>query len=143
MQARRNKDGYMTILTKEEEKRIDDIRKELYAHLKPVTLDEFMREFGEKLEQAAIERAKLITDTIHEIYGNYVPVLCWDNYKSIFIEYDIKSESLVTEDGISMKVDIPNENINYKSMFDFLDKFKAYVQEQYEIRYNIHLDYDW
>jgi hypothetical protein len=60
MEARRNKDGYMTFLSKEEEKKIEDLREEfrrkggmsseeLFARLKPVTLDEFMREFSEQI----------------------------------------------------------------------------------------------
>jgi hypothetical protein len=60
MGARRNKDGYMTFLTEEEEKKIEDLREEfrrrggmsdeeLFARLKPITLDEFMREFSEQI----------------------------------------------------------------------------------------------
>jgi hypothetical protein len=60
MEARRNKDGYMTFLSKEEEKKIEDLREEfrrkggmsseeLFARLNPVTLDEFMREFSRQI----------------------------------------------------------------------------------------------
>jgi hypothetical protein len=60
MGARRNKDGYMTFLTEEEEKGIEALREEfrrrggmsseeLFARLKPITLDEFMREFSEQI----------------------------------------------------------------------------------------------
>jgi hypothetical protein len=60
MSARRNKDGYMTSLTEEQEKKIDDFMeefsrrggmstKELITRLNAVTLDEFMRKFDEKI----------------------------------------------------------------------------------------------
>jgi hypothetical protein len=60
MQARRNKDGYMTFLTEEQERKIDDLReefsrrgsmstKELITRLNAVTLEEFMRKFDEKI----------------------------------------------------------------------------------------------
>jgi hypothetical protein len=90
-----------------------------------------------------MKREQLINDTIYEIYGRFVPQLYWNNYKSIVYNYDSESDSFVTGDGLSLKVDIPDECINLGSIHDFLDKFQVYVQEQYEIRYNIHLDYDW
>jgi glucose-6-phosphate-specific signal transduction histidine kinase len=60
MQARRNKDGYMTFLSEEQEKKIDDLMeefsrkegmstKELIARLNPVTIDEFFHELREKI----------------------------------------------------------------------------------------------
>jgi hypothetical protein len=60
MQARRNKDGYMTFLSEEQEKKIDDFMaefsrrggmstKELITRLNAVTLEEFMRKFDEKI----------------------------------------------------------------------------------------------
>jgi hypothetical protein len=61
MEARRNKDGYMTFLTEEEEKGIEALREEfrrrggmsseeLFARLKPITLDEFMRRLDERID---------------------------------------------------------------------------------------------
>jgi hypothetical protein len=61
MEARRNKDGYMTFLTEEEEKGIEALREEfrrrggmsseeMQARLKPITLDEFMRRLDERIE---------------------------------------------------------------------------------------------
>jgi fructose-1,6-bisphosphatase len=90
-----------------------------------------------------INRTQLINDTIYEIYGRFVPQLYWNNYKSIVFNYDSESDSFVTGDGISLKVDIPNDGINLGSIHDFLDKYKAYVQEQFKSKYNIDLDYDW
>jgi hypothetical protein len=60
MEARRNKDGYMTFLSEEAEKKIEDLREEfrrrggmsseeLFARLNPVTIDEFFRELREKI----------------------------------------------------------------------------------------------
>jgi hypothetical protein len=61
MGARRNKDGYMTFLTEEEERKVDDFMEEfsrrggmsdaeMQARLKPITLDEFMRRLDERIE---------------------------------------------------------------------------------------------
>jgi hypothetical protein len=60
MEARRNKDGYMTFFTEEEERNVDEFMEEfrrrggmsdeeMQARLKPVTLDEFMREFSRQI----------------------------------------------------------------------------------------------
>jgi hypothetical protein len=60
MGARRNKDGYMTFLTEEEERKLDAfheefVRKggmsdaEMQARLKPITLDEFMQRLDERI----------------------------------------------------------------------------------------------
>jgi hypothetical protein len=67
MGARRNKDGYMTFLTEEEEKKVDDFMEEfrrrggmsdaeMQARLNPVTLEEFMREFSEKIRNYKPEK---------------------------------------------------------------------------------------
>jgi hypothetical protein len=61
MEARRKKNGYMSFLTEEEEKGIEALREEfrrkggmsdeeLFARLKPITLDEFMRRLDERIE---------------------------------------------------------------------------------------------
>jgi hypothetical protein len=61
MEARRNKDGYMTFLTEEQDRKIDEFMaefsrrggmstKELITRLNAITLDEFMRRLDERIE---------------------------------------------------------------------------------------------
>jgi hypothetical protein len=42
-----------------------------------------------------------------------------------------------------MKFDLKNESINYDNMYDYLIRFQIYVREQYKIRYNKVIDFDW
>jgi hypothetical protein len=132
MGARRNKDGYMTFLSEEAEKKIDDLREEfrrrggmsseeLFARLNPVTIDEFFRELRERIQQTCAERENLINGYLHEIYGDSVPLLHLENHEPVSFEYNRGNSSLVTENGISMNINIANEDINLESMNKILD----------------------
>jgi fructose-1,6-bisphosphatase len=90
-----------------------------------------------------MERAKLIRETIRELYGDYSPMLYWANHYYMHFDYDSELDLLISEDGFSMEVDIPNESINYGSMNEFLHKFQNYVKEQYKLKYNIDLENEW
>jgi hypothetical protein len=141
MEARRNKDGYMTFLSEEEERRLEAFHEEfrrrggmsdeeMQARLKPVTIDEFFRELRERIQQTCAERENLINGYLHEIYGDSVPLLHLDNHEPVSFEYNRGNSSLVTENGISMNITIANKDINLESMNKILDKFQKYVQKR-------------
>jgi hypothetical protein len=90
-----------------------------------------------------MDRKELVEKGIQEIYGNRVPSLYWYDYDDIRIKYDNESDSFITEDGISMKFDLKNGLINWDNMYDYLIRFQIYVREQYKIRYNKEIDFDW
>lgn len=90
-----------------------------------------------------MERSKLINHLIQEIYGDFVPKLYWENHEPMPFVYDEIQDSLVTEEGIGMKLELATNEVNITAVNMLIDKFQQYVKEEYKSLFNIELGYDW
>jgi hypothetical protein len=91
-----------------------------------------------------MDRKELVDNTLDDICGNFVPQLQWEGDIDVtYFAYDGKTDSMVTDNGISMKLTLKDEEINWDSLYDFLADFQDYVRSQLKEKFNINVDFCW
>jgi hypothetical protein len=92
-----------------------------------------------------MDRKELVNNALDSVFGRFAPQLPWENgdIEETLFTYNQDTDSMVTENNISMKLTLKDEEINPDSMYNFLIEFQTYVREQLKERFNINVDFDW
>jgi hypothetical protein len=92
-----------------------------------------------------MDRKELVNNALDSVFGRFSPQLPWENgdIEETLFTYNQDTDSMVTDNGISMKLTLKDEEINPDNMYNFLIEFQTYVREQLKERFNINVDFDW